>query len=73
MASSRTTVATLTIALIVFDILTFVLAVTTYLFFQRWMEEYEAGVAQGRRRDQEPGTGCGAAGQRQAPGSDRCQ
>lgn len=45
MASSRTTVATLTIALIVFVILTFVLAVTTYLFFQRWMEEYEAGVA----------------------------
>lgn len=44
MASSRTTVATLTIALIVFVILTFVLAVTTYLFFQRWMEEYEAGV-----------------------------
>jgi hypothetical protein len=45
MASSRTTVATLTIALIVFVMLTFVLAVTTYLFFQRWMEEYEAGVA----------------------------
>ena len=45
MATNRTTVATLTIALIVFVILTFVLAVTTYLFFQRWMEEYEAGVA----------------------------
>ena len=45
MATSRTTVATLTIALIVFVMLTFVLAVTTYLFFQRWIEEYEAGVA----------------------------
>jgi len=44
MASSRTTVATLTIALIVFVMLTFVLAVTTYLFFQRWIEEYESGV-----------------------------
>lgn len=44
MATSRTTVATLTIALIVFVMLTFVLAVTTYLFFQRWIEEYEAGV-----------------------------
>lgn len=45
MATSRSTVASLTIALIVFVMLTFVLAVTTYLFFQRWIEEYETGVA----------------------------